>query len=322
MERKESERLLRWYPTAWRHRYGDELLSMVEDTVGTGLPDRRLRWSLATAGLRERARHSWLVGPDVDRAQRTRGGATLVLWGWALLLPAGVSFAKLAEHWQVVVPSSKRTMPTLAMDAAQALAVAGGAAVLVATAMALPAFARRFRQGAWRPLLVTAIVVGGLSAAWLGLSVGGIIWAHHLSDAQRNGGSHAFTNIAYGWGSLTVLTVAAWTALAVRAERQLRADRRLLRVEVTAAMLVTAAITLVTAATVTWWAFMASNAPWFLQGFIAPPGQAPAGAADASPLNWRLVVTGSAMAAATVLSVSGMLRIARGGHRQSINPAR
>jgi hypothetical protein len=51
-------RLLRWYPRAWRERYGDEFLAMVEDTLDGRRPGWRLHLSVALAGLRERGRRA------------------------------------------------------------------------------------------------------------------------------------------------------------------------------------------------------------------------------------------------------------------------
>jgi hypothetical protein len=51
-----AQRLLRWYPPAWRHRYGEELMALLEDTYGTGPLPRRCRTSLFRSGMIERAR--------------------------------------------------------------------------------------------------------------------------------------------------------------------------------------------------------------------------------------------------------------------------
>ena len=51
-------RLLRWYPRAWRERYGEEFLAMVEDTLDGGRPGWRLRLGVIWAGLRERGRRA------------------------------------------------------------------------------------------------------------------------------------------------------------------------------------------------------------------------------------------------------------------------
>src|SRR5690348_9135046 len=58
-------RLLRWYPRAWRERYGDECLAMVEDTLDGRSPGWRLRLGAARAGLRER--YHVLSGPARER---------------------------------------------------------------------------------------------------------------------------------------------------------------------------------------------------------------------------------------------------------------
>jgi hypothetical protein len=65
--------LLRWYPRAWRERYGEELLALIQDTVGEGRPTWRLRLGVIGGGLRERAHQArpgakaagkWLTGHD------------------------------------------------------------------------------------------------------------------------------------------------------------------------------------------------------------------------------------------------------------------
>ncbi len=43
----ELGRLLRWYPPAWRDRYGDELVALLEDELDGTAPTVRLRVSLA-----------------------------------------------------------------------------------------------------------------------------------------------------------------------------------------------------------------------------------------------------------------------------------
>ena len=47
-------RLLRWYPRAWRERYGEELLVLIQDTLDEGRPTWRLRLGVIWGGLRER----------------------------------------------------------------------------------------------------------------------------------------------------------------------------------------------------------------------------------------------------------------------------
>jgi hypothetical protein len=63
-------KLLRWYPRAWRDRYGEEFLALVEDTLDGGRPGWRLRLGVVRAGLRERL--AW------HRGQRLRARAARV----------------------------------------------------------------------------------------------------------------------------------------------------------------------------------------------------------------------------------------------------
>jgi len=50
--------LLRWYPRAWRERYGSELAALIQDDLDEGRPAWRLRLSVIGGGLRERFRQA------------------------------------------------------------------------------------------------------------------------------------------------------------------------------------------------------------------------------------------------------------------------
>lgn len=73
--------LLRWYPRDWRERYGEEFLTLVEDTLDGRRPGWRLRLGVARAGLRERGHV--LSGPAGKRA----------LSRWVTLLMTGCLLA-------------------------------------------------------------------------------------------------------------------------------------------------------------------------------------------------------------------------------------
>jgi hypothetical protein len=51
---RDANRVLRWYPAAWRRRYGEELIAMLDDTHGEDKLPLRVRISLARSGLIER----------------------------------------------------------------------------------------------------------------------------------------------------------------------------------------------------------------------------------------------------------------------------
>jgi hypothetical protein len=56
MNPRDARRVLRWYPAAWRRRYGEELIAMLDDTHGHDELPRRTRMSLIRSGLTERVR--------------------------------------------------------------------------------------------------------------------------------------------------------------------------------------------------------------------------------------------------------------------------
>jgi hypothetical protein len=96
------ERMIRWYPTQWRARYGDEMAALLEDTHGMSAVPLRDRISLAKSGSMERAREAGLIGDSSEPDERIRTGSLLVLCGWALFMVAGAIFAKFTEHWDAV----------------------------------------------------------------------------------------------------------------------------------------------------------------------------------------------------------------------------
>src|ERR1700753_3357875 len=56
MNPRDAKRVLRWYPAAWRRRYGEELIAMLDDTHGEDELPRHARMSLIRSGLIERIR--------------------------------------------------------------------------------------------------------------------------------------------------------------------------------------------------------------------------------------------------------------------------
>jgi hypothetical protein len=56
MNSRDARRVLRWYPAAWRRRYGEELIAMLDDTHGNDELPRSARMSLIRSGLTQRVR--------------------------------------------------------------------------------------------------------------------------------------------------------------------------------------------------------------------------------------------------------------------------
>jgi hypothetical protein len=56
MNPRDVRRALRWYPAAWRLRYGEELVALLQETYGDGPLSLRVQMSLVFSGMRERIR--------------------------------------------------------------------------------------------------------------------------------------------------------------------------------------------------------------------------------------------------------------------------
>jgi len=304
---EEFERLLRWYPSAWRARYGPELVALMEDTYGDQEPlTVRRRLGIVRTGLFERI-HQLGVAPEVGPGQETRSGSLLVLFGWALFVVAGMGFAKLAEHWDVVTPRHDWWLPSGAFDAVQWSAGIGAVVLLVAIAVASPALVNWIRDGGWsdvrRPIW-SAVIVSSVTTA---MTAGMIIWAHHVGPVRPGGRSPSFPVVGGVWALLVVATIATVTVAAAVIAARLQLSARVLRVEGCLALLLTAAMVVVFGGMLLWWGAIATFAPQFLSGGESGLFDTPA------PLT--MVAAGLLMVAGLILALLGDGRVVRSFRR-------
>ena len=299
-----GQELLRWYPAAWRQRYGEEFAALMEDSLQGQPPTPRFRLSIVRAGLRERGHEAGLLGHGTTEDERVRGGSLLVLCAWSAVLVAGGMFANTADNFKKAVPASSRSLATFAYGAVVVLAIVGALVVLTGALVALPAFLRFLRLGGWssirRPVrravgmtVVSAVALVGLSTA-----------AHHLTTAQRTGGSWIYSLAFVVTGIVGSVTLALWTVAGVAAIRRCELSRAVLRSEAVLAGALGAVMALLTAAAAVWWAAVASAAPWFLHG--TRPGS------GGSPFGQQLTGSMALMLLATLVAVYGVSRMARG----------
>lgn len=292
--------LLRWYPRAWRDRYGEEFLVYMQDSYGPDKPPVGDRLSIVAGGILERARRSGLTGDSVPPADRIRAGVLLVLASWTAMVIAGSSFAKLSEHFDEGLPSRSSThrLPDLAYTTIQLVGGVAGLVVVAAAVLALPAFVRYLRSGGWPSIRPHALRAAGCTLLTAGVSAPLLVWAHHLSTHQRNGGSVGYGVLFLLWAALVVATLVSWTVLAVAAARRVTFSRSLLAAEAGMAMAVALAVVGILDATGLWWAVIAERAPGLLSSD------------PAVPLNARLVATVAVMALAAASATAGAVRIA------------
>lgn len=312
MTRRRPDRwgLLVTYPPAWRARYGDELLAMVEDQLRGREPGLKMRAGLAVAGLRERLRQA--ASREGRRGGRSladqiRAGYTLVLVAWAGFLVAGAGFNRLAEHFTSAIPAPDG--PALvtaagAFDAVGVLAAAGTATVVVGGLVAVPAFIRFLLGGGWALIRhrVRWACWASLTAAVAAIALAAV--GSRLTAAQRNGGSLGYTLAFAGTAAIAVTALALWTSSGVTVGRRLDLPARTLGIEAMLAGLATVIMAGMTTATAVWWGVLASVAPWFLW-------DAPAGT-PSSPADPNLIGTMALMLSATLLAAIGTTRALRG----------
>jgi hypothetical protein len=126
-------KLLRWYPRAWRERYGEEFLALVEDALDGRGPGWRLRLGVARSGLRERGHQARLTGRRMlPRLARDPGLAAI----------AGGYLIAIVAH---VLGTSSGRQADVILGALIALASLAGLAQLAGALAALPALVRLVR---------------------------------------------------------------------------------------------------------------------------------------------------------------------------------
>jgi hypothetical protein len=295
--------MLRWYPSAWRARYGDELAAMIEDDLGGKAPTVGFRWSMARAGVAERLRATGVVGDSVPPSGRVRGGALTVLCAFALFVIPGVGFAKLSEHWDEAFTHGSRHLPAVSYNLLAALAGVCGVAVLLGVATVLPDFLRFVRDGGW-PAVRRRVMWAVAATLATGVATGAMaVTARHLTNHQRNGGSGWYQLLFLAFAILFIATLASWSSAAISATRHLHLRTGQLKVAGSLAVAVSVCMPIMTAAAAVWWGSMATSAPWFLAG--TPAGSSP------SPLAANLLVALILMTVASVLGGFGLLRVVR-----------
>ena len=295
---------LRWYPRSWRARYGDELTALLDDEYGRSAP-ARIRLSLVSGGLRQRARQSGLTGDAVPAADGVRAGALVILGAWVAFVVAGASFAKFSEHFDEALPHSlgAHHVPDLAFTVLQAMAGAASILVVAGAVLAAPCLVRFLRAGGWvsvrghflRALTCTVVTIAVTAPL--------VVWANHLASHQRKGGIHWSGVLFLVWTALIVITLTSWTVVAVAAGRRIELSKAVLTTEAILAAAVAVAMVTMVVATAVWWGAMATDAPAFLS---ASPAGLPGSSWDV-----LLVATVVLMVVATGTAAIGVVREVR-----------
>ncbi|MEO9181019.1 MAG: hypothetical protein ABI298_05150, partial [Acidimicrobiales bacterium] len=246
--------------------YGDELIAMIEDTIGDERPKLRFRWGIARTGLRERGHASGLLGAQQDACSQVRAGALLILCSWSAFVIAGAMFQKQSEHSAQAVPVASRTMVTSVYDLIAGMGALGSLAVVVGIFVALPPFISFVKNGGWRQVRRHVVAASLLSLATVPTLFGLKVLAHGLSVAQRNGADFSYSLAFVAFALLVCAAIIGWTVVGVVSVRRMTLSRRVLRFEARLAYLVAFSMVVITGAIVVWWVLEGIAAPSFFQG--------------------------------------------------------
>jgi hypothetical protein len=249
-------RLLRWYPRAWRERYGEELLVLIQDTADEGRPTWRLQLGVVRGGLRERVHQAVRAGTAAAKGKSA---------GWWMTVVAAGILGGLPWNLKASLPPARAWQKTAAFDVLLGAFAVTGVVVLASGLVAAPAFIAFLREGGWRKIRRRVAWAAGATVAAGGGLAGLFLGQRSMSSAEL---SHSGT---YGAGVLATtaaLSAASglWASAAAATAKQLKLATR-----ARAAQPLLAAVTLIAAfaivpANLIWFAATESSLPWLVVG--------------------------------------------------------
>ncbi len=289
--RKRAARLLRWYPRAWRARYGEEFAELLTADLAERPRSAARTADVIRGGLVARLAVAGLCGcapraPELARAHARAGLASLACCAAVFLGVGGAIWSQLVIGWQWSAPHTAGTAVatfvmtgTVLVLAALALIAALPVAWIVATrlargqarGLAVPSAlflaglavmivgGRHFGNG-WpgtggHPWARTGLVPGGVAAfSWAATLSVSSFWVHPAALA-------AFPAAELTWMALSPLALAGLVAGAATAIRRAELSPALLRFEGKLGV----------AACVTMAVFLVGGCAW-LADRTAPPG--------------------------------------------------
>ena len=251
--------LLRWYPRAWRERYGEELLALVQDTLDEGRPTWRLRLGVVRGGLRERGH------------QAARAGAAAVKWQagpglGGLMFVAGAIIALLPENLSESPPPARGWQAVAAFDAVLAAVALTGAVVLASGLAALPALVRFLRAGGW-PKIRRRVAWAGGATVVAGGALGGLVLVSGSRSPAQLDASWAYVAGFLATGLAIAVAIGSWAIAATAMARHLTLVARVRAVQLVLGAVAPIMVTVMLATLDLWWSV--TQAPgWLAAGLV------------------------------------------------------
>jgi hypothetical protein len=246
-------RLLRWYPRAWRERYGEELLALMQDTLEEGRPTWRLRLGVIWGGLRERGHQArsaavkWLTRPNQP------------------MVVAGMMVALLPANF-MTLPSPPRGWQVAALVALLA-AVSLTAAVVAADGLAaLPALVRFLQAGGW-PKIRRRVAWASGATAVAGGALTGLVLAFGSRSAAQLNASWVYLAAWLATGTAVATAIALWAIAATGTAKHLTRAPRVRAVQLVLSTVAGIMVTVALATLNFWWS-VTQGPPWLAVGLV------------------------------------------------------
>jgi hypothetical protein len=252
-------RLLRWYPRAWRERYGGEFLALVEDTLDGRRPGWRLRLAVAWSGLRERGRQA-----------RPAGGQVLPGLARGLAADSGSAFI-VAGYLLAILPNELGASPArpagLGLDVLTALIALAGLALLAGGLAMLPALVRLMRASG-RPRIRVEASWAAAATATAGAGLAWIIGWPGTSSLAPLDTPPAYLCVLLATALALTTALDRWTAMAAAVARRLELAPRVRAAERALVAVALPAILIMVGADVVWYSAATSSVFWLTWGLM------------------------------------------------------
>ena len=197
-----SRHLLRLYPAAWRDRYADEFVALLDDCP----PSPALVFDVFLGALDARLRCSALTGKVLDMAARIRSTAIAVFCAYIAFVVAGMGYQKLSEYEDFTAAGQAHPLIGVAHTL---IAAMSGVALLAALAGGLPlAFAAlRFALAQRRRDVLALFAVPAV--AFAALVVYGFVALRFASQGSAQSGTATTTGKHLFLGLIAILVLGA-----------------------------------------------------------------------------------------------------------------